>query len=173
MAKKAKQPTVLIDGSREYPDAPDLSKYAGGALVAIGMYLALGSLIDVGVLWIGQRSPNVNWEFAALQSTASEGFFNMTLAVALLFAGLGVRGSRSVAAFRTLSVFMLLLGIGAFAVGGLTVTNYYALVSVVGVDEAALATVQSAVVKSGLLSGGNFLLFMVLGILGLRIKPAK
>ena len=173
MAEKAQSPEVLIDGRRDFPDAPNLARFAGGALVAIGMYIAFGSLVDVGVLWIAQRAPNVNWEFAALQSTASEGFFNLTLAVAFMFAGLGLRGRGSIASYRALSVFLLLMGIGAFVVGGMTVTNYYALVGVVGIDEAALSTVRGAVVKTSLLSGANFLLFMVLGILGFRIKGAK
>jgi hypothetical protein len=173
MAPKAKGPEVLIDGKREYPDGPDMTKYAGGALVAIGLLMTVATLVDLGVLWLTQRAPNINWEFAALQSTASDGFFNLTVASGFMFAGLGLRRSTPVSAYRLLAAFLLLLGIGAFAVGGFAVTNYFALVSVAGVDEAALSTVRGAALKVGLISAANCALFTILGILGFRAKGQK
>jgi hypothetical protein len=173
MAKKANGPEVLIDGKRDYPDGPDMSGYAGAGLVAIGLLMTVASLVDLGVLWFAQRAPNINWEFAALQSTASEGYFNLTVAAGFLFGGLGLRKRTSQTAYRVLAAFLILLGIGAFAVGGFAVTNYFALVSVAGVDEAALSTVRGAALKVGLISAANCALFTILGIVGFRVKGSK
>lgn len=173
MAPKAKGPEVLIDGKRDYPDGPDMSRYAGAGLIAIGLLMTVASLVDLGVLWFAQRAPNINWEFAALQSTASEGYFNLTVASGFLFAGLGMRRTTSLATYRIFAAYLLLLGIGAFAVGGFAVTNYFALVSVAGVDQAALSTVRGAAIKVGLISAANCALFIVLGIVGFRVRGSK
>ena len=173
MATKAKGPEVLIDGKREYPDGPDMTKYAGAGLIGIGLLMTVASLVDIGVLWLAQRAPNINWEFAALQSTASDGFFNLTVASGFIFAGLGIRRTSSMAVYRTFAAFLLALAVGAFAVGGFAVTNYFALVSVAGVDEAALSTVRGAALKVGLISAANCALFMLLGILGFRARGSK
>ena len=173
MATKAKGPEVLIDGTREYPDRPDFTKYARAGLVAIGLLITAASLVDIGVLWLAQRAPNINWEFAALQSTASDGFFNLTVAAGFIFGGLGVRRTSSVVAYRVFASYLLLLGVASFAVGGFAVTNYFALVSMVGVDEAALATVRGAAIKVGLISASNCALFLILGVLGFRQKVVK
>lgn len=161
---------VIVEGRSSKSrvlDDHDLARAAGRFLLWGGMVYLIAVLVDLGVLWIGQNQDSVNFEFVALTRTA-EAFPRFILATSLIYAGLWIMRSESLGTFRLLSAWVLLLGVAALILVGLTVLNYLTLASTVTPEAKALF--RSAVVKTGGL-GALYVLFLIpLGILGFRTR---
>lgn len=137
--------------------------YASRILAIAGLVYLVGSAIDLGVLWIMQRQPGIQWEFVAVSNTA-EAWPRLILAVGLLYSAAVLSGTRSVWLFRALSGLTLALGLLAAVLGGVMMLNY---LSVSGPD-AASGMIQAAAYKTFALCALYFVLLVPAGILGLR-----
>lgn len=147
------------------PSHQPFGKVAALGMWAAGGLLLLGSLVDLGILWIVQYQRNPQWEFVAIASTL-EGLPRFAMAFAFFYAALYLRRSVSFAAYRTLGVGVLLLGLVGGGLGVLALMDYLALSKLVaGVPE---SLVRSTALKAVALGGIFFLLLVPLGILGLR-----
>jgi hypothetical protein len=148
-------------------DDHDLTRVAGRFVTWAGVVYLVAILVDIGILWLGQRQQGLNFEFVALTRTA-EAFPRFILATALIYAGLGVARSGPLAVYRLLAGWVLVLGTAALVVVALTVLNYLSIAGTV-TPEAKLMF-RSAVVKTGGL-GALYVLFLIpLGILGFRTR---
>lgn len=161
---------VIVEGRNPRSrilDDHDLSRAAGRFVTWGGVLYLIAILVDLGILWIGQNQDSVNFEFVALTRTA-DAFPRFILATALIYAGLWIVKSDSLGAFRALSAWVLLLGVAAMVVVGLTTLNYLTLASTITPE--AKAVFRTAVVKTGGL-GTLYVLFLIpLGILGFRTR---
>ena len=141
------------------------ARHAAWALVAAGVLMLLGSLVDLGVLWGLQRQDNVRWEFVALSSTA-EGFPRMALGIGLLYAAIWVAAVRTMWAWRSLALFLVALGVAAGLLGALMVTDYFALIGQIPVE--TRQAFRSSVAKSLTLYGLYVIVMLPIGILLVR-----
>ncbi len=162
---------VVVEGRTSKTDRilhdHDLTRPAGRFVAWAGVVYAVAIVVDVAILWFGQNQDSVQFEFVALSRTA-EAFPRFILATALIYAGLGILKSASLAVYRLLSAWVLALGVAALAVVGLTVLNYLTMASTVTPEAKQLF--RSAVVKTGGL-GALYVLFLIpLGILGFRTR---
>ena len=145
-------------------DSP-LGVYASRALWATGIIYFVGTLVDLGILWIIQRQAGVQWEFVALTNTV-EAWPQLILSVALCYAGFALAGSESLGLQRTLAAVSLLLGIGGVVFGALETLNYLTLAA--SASGTGTNLILSAFVKTMILCGLYVLLFIPLGILGFK-----
>lgn len=163
----SRNPIVMERASR--PGRPS-SHQPFGKVAALGMWAAgglllLGSLVDLGILWIVQHQRNPQWEFVAIASTL-EGLPRFAMALAFFYAALYLRRSTSLAAYRTLSAGVLVVGLVGGGLGVLALMDYLALSSMVaGVPE---SLIRSTALKAVALGGIFLLLLVPLGLLGLR-----
>lgn len=164
----AKRNPILMEQAPK-PRRPS-SHQPFGKVAALGMWAAgglmfLGTLVDLGILWIAQYQANPQWEFVAIASTL-EGLPRIALALAFFYAALYLRRSESLAAYRSLGVGLLLLGLAGTGLGLLALMDYLALANLVqGVPE---SLIRSTAMKSVALGGIFFVLLVPLGFLGLR-----
>lgn len=145
----------------------DFGRVAGRGLLVAGLIYLLGNAVDLGVLWIGQYQDDINWEFVALNNTASA-LPDIIIAVALIYGGLYVMGSTRVWAYQTLAILFIALAIGSAVVLGLLILNYLSIASQVAVE--ATQQFRSIVVKTGALSVIYIAFLLPAGILGLRTR---
>lgn len=137
-----------------------------GAWAASGMFM-VGSIIDVGVLWLLQRQDQPQWEFVAIANTL-DAFPRFALAIALLYAALYFGRSSSIAVYRVAAVGLVFLGLAAAALGALMVTDYFALAKLAGQQPQALEMIRTTSIRAVILSGVYVILLVPLGIIGLR-----
>ena len=84
-------PRVLAGQSE--PTSARVSSSAGptsAAVMVAGLVYFVGSLIDLGILWLGQRQAGLQWEFVAITNTA-DAMPRLILALALLYLGVHLR----------------------------------------------------------------------------------
>ena len=167
MTKPVDHPTALILGdqkARGYT-AAGFRRPAARALLAAALILGLGSVLDVVVLWGMQRQPGPQGEFAALVATA-EGLPRIVLAVSLAYAGFLVRESTVLLRFRALGLVLVAVGLLGAVVGGMVVSDYFVLRSVV--EPASIALFRSAVFKTLALCTLYVLVLIPVGVLAMR-----
>lgn len=152
---------LLAAGSPE-----GLRRQAGLVLWAVSGVLVLGTVVDLGVLWLAQHQSNPQWEFVALVRTL-DAFPRLALGFALAYVARLLCRSRSKLGHRVLGVLVLLLGLVGAALGVLLLTDYFVLARVVEGANAQLA-LRSTVVKGLMLSGLYLVLLTPIGALVLR-----
>lgn len=161
-------PTVVIGKKGEGEGrVHDFSGVASRALWVAGLVYLLGSLLDLGILWIGQNAGTTQFEFVALTRTV-EGFPRLIVATALIYGGLYLGGSASLWAYRLLAIWLLVLGLAALAVLGLTGLNYASISGTVAEEGRPLF--RTTVIKTGGLSLLYVLSLLPLGFLGFRTR---
>lgn len=145
----------------------DLTGTAGRFVGWAGVVYLVAIIVDLGILWLGQRQEGPNFVFVALNRTA-EAFPRFILASALIYTGLALTRTASLALYRAMAAWVLALGTMALVVVTLTGLNYMNMASAVAPE--AKLVFRSAVVKTGGL-GALYVLFLIpLGILGLRTR---
>lgn len=161
-------PTVVV-GNRDQGDGRihDFTGVASRALWVAGLVYLLGSLLDLGILWLGQNTGNVQFEFVALTRTV-EGFPRLFVATALIYGGLYLGGSHALWAYRALAAWLLFLGVAALAVLALTGLNYASISGTV--TEEGRALFRTSVVKTAGLSLLYVVSLLPLGILGFSTR---
>ena len=125
----------------------------------------MGSLVDLGVLWLGQRQPGVQWEFVAVTNTA-QAWPRFVMGVAFAYLGAHVGSKSADWVFRSLGGLTLLLGVGAAALGGLAALNTVTMLN--GVTGQGSAMIKVASAKTLILCALYVILLVPLGIMGLR-----
>lgn len=152
-------------GSRYRPQ--DFSGRVAMVMLAAGLLLLIGSLIDVGVLWILQRQPNPQWEFAAGVRTldASTRFGS---AFGFLYLAAFLSGRASVGLYRVMGAVLILFAFGILVVAGVVATDYLALNRMVTDQPEAMALFRSSTVKSVSVAAVAFILFLTAGIFSVR-----
>lgn len=145
----------------------DLAGTAGRFVAGAGVIYLLAIVIDLGILWLGQRQEGPNFLFVALTRTA-EAFPRFILGTALVYAGLALTKTASLALYRALAGWVLLLGTVALVLVAMTGMNYMSMSG--SVVPEAQGVYRSAVIKTGGL-GLLYVLFLIpLGILGFRTR---
>lgn len=159
---------VARPAARPSGAAPEgFSRHAARGAWAGAAVLVLGNLIDLGVLWGMQFQANPQWEFIATMNTL-EAYTRFTLGIALAYAALFMSRSTALWKYRVAAASMLFLGIAAVLLGLVLLNDYFALARLAqGQTEATGALVITAT-KGMLLSGLFTVVFIPLGILGLR-----
>lgn len=145
----------------------DFATPVGRFLLWGGLVYLLVSVVDVTILWIGQRQDTLQFEFVALSRTA-EAYPRFIVSTSLVLAGLWILRSGALWAYRTLAVWMLVLGFGAISIFGLQVLNYLSIASQV-VPESKIIF-RSQIIKTGLVTSLYAIAFLPLGVLGLRTR---
>jgi hypothetical protein len=140
-------------------------RHASWGLSAAGWIFLLGTVLDLGILWVFQRQEGAQFEFTALASTA-EGLPRIVLAVALLYAGLYVGGSTSLIAFRLLGLLLIGVALLGAVVGALMLTDYFVLRRDVTAE--ALWIFRSTTVKTLALCAMYVMILVPVGALGMR-----
>lgn len=161
-------PTVVV-GTKGAGDGRlhDFTGVASRALWVAGLVYLLGSLLDLGILWIGQNAGNVQFEFVALSRTV-EAFPRLFVSTALIYAGLYLGGSRSLWTYRLLAAWLVALGLAALAVLALTGLNYASLSG--SVTEEGRPLFRTSVIKTGGLSLLYVVSLLPLGFLGFSTR---
>ena len=144
---------------------PRFGRHAALAFLAAGRVMLGGTIIDLGVLWIGQRQANPQWEFVAVANTL-DAFPRLVLSLALLVGALYLGDSGSLLAYRILAAGFLLLGVAGAGLGGLMVTDYLALRRAVNPE--GYAVFRSTAFKAAAVSALYVVVLLPLGIKGLR-----
>lgn len=134
-------------------------------MMGIGLMFLVGSVVDLAVLWIGQRLPTVQWEFVAITNTA-ESLPRFALALGLIYLSLFIGHSRSAWAYRLLGGMLVALGVANIALMALLAMDYLAMVGNVNPD--GLTAFRSTFTKSFSLTGIYALIALSLGILGTK-----
>jgi hypothetical protein len=162
--------TIVVDKKSpkaRVQDDHDLTGTAGRFVAWAGVVYLVAIVVDVSILWLGQRQEGLNFEFVALNRTA-EAFPRFILATALIYAGLALTRTISLPLYRAMAGWVLVLGTMALIVVTLTILNYLSMASTVTPE--AKAIFRSAVVKTGGL-GALYVLFLIpLGIVGFRTR---
>ena len=141
------------------------SGHASLGLAAAGAVLFFATLVDLGILWIGQSQGGLQWEFVAATRTI-EAFPRLVLGIGLAYGALYVASSSSLFLYRTLGVLLILLGLAGGVLGAILGADYLAMQG--NVNPEARSTLMSSVVKSGSLSLLYVILLIPTGVLGLR-----
>ncbi len=142
-----------------------VSSPAAWIFLGVGAAFFLGTLMDLGTLWLAQRQEGLQWEYVAVTRTV-EAFPRLILAMGFLYLAAYLKGTRSTAVLRTLAVVVLLLAVVAGGLAALVGTNYLSLVR--GVNPEAMVMFKSTALKSGVLSVLYALVLLPAGISGLR-----
>lgn len=140
-------------------------RHVSRGFYAAGMIFLIGTVLDLGILWVFQRQPNPQWEFTALATTA-EGLPRLVLALALLYGGLYTAASTSLLAYRLLALIAIMVALAGAAVGGLMLSDFFVLRRQVSAE--GLWIFRSTVLKTVVLCGMYVFVLFPLGVLGLR-----
>lgn len=145
----------------------DFSGRVAAVVAAAGLLLLIGSLIDVGVLWILQRQPSPQWEFAAGTRTidASTRFAS---AFGFLYLAAFLSGRSSVTWYRVLGAVLILFATGVAVLGGIVASDYLALNRMVTDQPEAMSLFRSSTIKSVSVAAVAFVLFLTAGIFSVR-----
>ena len=139
-------------------------RHVARAFAAAGLIFLVGSVLDLGILWIFQRQPNPQWEFTALATTA-EGLPRLVLALALLYGGLYLGGSTALMAYRLVALTAIGVALAGAAVGGLMLTDFFVLRREVSPE--SIWIFRSTVAKTLALCAMYVFVLLPLGVLGL------
>lgn len=145
----------------------DLSGTAGRFVAGAGIVYLIAIVIDLGILWLGQRQDGPNFMFVALTRTA-EAFPRFILGTALVYAGVALIKTASLTLYRALAGWVLVLGTVAAVLLAATAVNYLGMSSAVLPE--AQDVFRASVVKTGGLSALYTLFLIPLGILGFRTR---
>jgi hypothetical protein len=148
-----------------------LAERERASLAAVGVFAAgfvmlVGSLLDVGILWVLQRQSNPQWEYVAVANTM-EAVPRLVLGLGLLYAAAYLGGVASLWIYRVLAVFLVLLGLFSMACGALILSSYLALAKVVTDPEGHLV-LRSVAIKALGLSSLYVAVLIPVGIWGMR-----
>ena len=139
------------------------ANHAGRALWAIATVLLVGTLLDFGILWLGQRQPTLVWEYAAIVNTI-EGMAGLILATGLAYAAFHFSGGTSLLVLRLLASSMVTVGIVGGILGALLLLDYIALQN--GMQPEARLMLRTATIKGVTLSGLYLFVLVPVGLLG-------
>lgn len=170
------QTPVLLHSEQQLNDATrrgrlDFTRHVTRGLWFMTGVLLIGSVIDLGVLWVLQRQNQPQWEFVAIANTL-DAFPRFALALAGAYLALFVGRSTSLISFRVLATAAILLGVVSAALGALMVTDYLALAKLASTQQQVVAALKSAMVKAGALSVFFCMASLLVGILGWR-RPSS
>ena len=139
------------------------ANHAGRALWPIATVLLVGTLLDFGILWLGQRQPTLVWEYAAIVNTI-EGMAGLILATGLAYAAFHFSGGTSLLVLRLLASSMVTVGIVGGILGALLLLDYIALQN--GMQPEARLMLRTATIKGVTLSGLYLFVLVPVGLLG-------
>jgi hypothetical protein len=164
--------SIPIGATRARSEIPVeiVARHGAIALWAIASVLVAGTLIDLGVLWIGQRNPTPQWEYVALVNTI-ESLSGLVLAAGLAYLAVLVGGLGSVAGYRILAGTVLALGAVGGALGLLLATDYFVLRG--SIPPEGTTAFNTTTFKGIGLSALYFLVLVPLGVFGLRMRRPK
>jgi hypothetical protein len=143
---------------------------AARVLYGIGLIFLVGTIIDLAVLWIGQRQPSPQWEFVAIANTA-EAFPRIGIAVAMTYLGLWIGGAPQAWVYRSLGAILMVLALVNLGLGAMLAMDYIALAG--GVTGEAAALLKSTTFKTVALCGLYGVVCFTLGILGIRTAESR
>lgn len=138
---------------------------AASGLTAAGVIFLAGSIADVLILWFIGRQPVPQWEFAAVATTV-EGMPRIVLGIAMIYAGMFIRRTRSPWVFRILGLVLLLTALMSIGLAGLLVTDYFALRGNVVAE--AIPAFRSTTAKTLFLCALYFVMTLPAAIASLR-----
>jgi hypothetical protein len=168
MAEKERFLVGATSATARSLSAPEgFARHASRGLWAGAAVLLLGSFIDLGVLWGLQYQATPQWEFVATMNTL-EAYTRFSIGIGLIYAALFIGRSDSIWKYRLTAVFMLLMGIVAMVLGLVLLNDYFALSRIAQDQTAAMGALVTSVTEGLLLSVLITVLFVPLGILGLR-----
>lgn len=148
----------------------DFRPHVGGVLWAISGVVGLGSLLDLGILWLRQREGSPQWEFMAVSNTL-DAIPTLVLALGAAYLGLLLRRPESALGYRLLACLLMLVGLLSALLGALLVTDYFSLSQVLTPESRDL--LRSTTLKGLLLSGLFFFLLVPTGLLGVLRPRAR
>jgi hypothetical protein len=138
---------------------------AASGLTAAGVIFLAGSIADFLILWFMGRQAVPEWEFAAVASTV-EGMPRIVLGIAMIYAGMYVRRTRSPWIFRILGSVLLLTALTSVGLAGLLVTDYFALRA--NVRPEAITAFRTTTAKTLFLCGLYFFMTVPVAMASLR-----
>lgn len=167
--KEIPGPIVVGRGAEKATPASahPLDRPAAAALIAAGLVFVAGSLADYFLLWVINRQAGSQWEFAAVTTTV-EGMSRIVLGIALIYAGLYVRGRPVTWLRRGMGVALLLMALASVALAGLMALDFLALRN--NVRPEAVATFRVTTAKTLFLCALYFIVAVPAGIASLRAR---
>jgi hypothetical protein len=133
---------------------------------AAGAILLLGVLLDLFALWVLQRQKTVQWEFAALGTTTNS-FVVLLLSAALFYGALALGGSESLARYRMVALYAVVLGLVGLGIAFLIGTNYLAIRRDARITAEATPIFKGMFVKSAGVSVAFGVTMLVVGLRGI------
>jgi hypothetical protein len=148
-----------------------LAERERASLAAVGVFAAgfvmlVGSMLDLGILWLLQRQSNPQWEYVAVANTM-EAVPRLVLGLGLLYAAVYLAGVGRMWVYRAFAATLVFLGLFSLACGGLILTSYLALAKMVTEPE-AYAMLRSVAIKALGLSSLYVAVLIPAGIWGMR-----
>jgi hypothetical protein len=143
---------------------------AARGTLAIGIIMLVGTVIDIGILWLFQRQPVPQWEYVAITSTL-EGFPRFLIAIGFFYAAFHFRATVSIVPYRVVASLLIVLGLAAAILGGMMVINYQALSEFAQQPELHLA-LRSVAIKALTLSALYVAVLLPFGVWALR-RPRR
>ena len=147
------------------------SKYAGYqrhaaiASLAAALIMIIGSIVDLGTLWLLETQPGPQWKFAALSRTV-QSVPNFAMGVAFLFITLHLFEAKSRRLYSVAAVVFIGLGVASAGLVTLMGLNYLSLVP--DVNPEALPTFKSSALKVLTLGALYAVILVPAGMVGLR-----
>lgn len=123
---KKSRPVVTGKGAGGASPRYDLGRAAAAALWAAAIIYLAGTILDLGILWIGQRQDAIQWEFVALSRTV-EATPRFAMAFAFAFGAVYVGGAGSAFLGRVLAVGLALVGVAGAGFAALAIMEWLAL----------------------------------------------
>jgi hypothetical protein len=163
---------VLRPEGRQGDPAPlvDWGRSAAWGVLAGGIIMLLGVMVDLGVLWILQHEPNPQWEFTAVANTV-ESVPRVVYGLGFLFVALHMMGSRRTGWYRVLGASLIAVGVLSIALAILLVLSYFPLSKLI--TQATVYTMlRSVAIKTIALCGLYAAVAVPLGVLSLR-RPRR
>jgi len=144
-----------------------LADNAARVFAGAGAILLIGAFLDLFALWVLQRQPTIQWEFVALGTTTNT-YPVLAISAALFYGALALKGTESLARYRLVAIYSVLLGLMGLTVAFLIGTNYLAVRRGANISTEAAPVFQGLLIKSGGTSVLFGLVMLVVGLLGLR-----
>lgn len=159
----------IVVGTRDPKsgEVHDFSGVVGRASLVAGLVYLIGTLFDLGILWIAQNDGSIQFEFVGLTRTA-EAFPRLFVATALVYLGVYLVGTAKPAVYRLLAVWVIGLGLAALALLALLGLNYASISA--NVTEEGRTAFRTAIVKTGGLGILYVISLLPLGILGFSTR---
>lgn len=147
----------------------DFGPHVGYVFLATAVIVLVGTFVDLGILWIGQRQATAQWEFVATTNTL-DAFTRLALGMAAAWGAAFFLRGRRLWVYRMGGIAMILMGVAAAFLGFLAVTDYLTLRTVV--NEEARRLFGSAALKAAAQSGLYTVTLVPAGLLSLR-RPRR